>query len=277
MSFTVFGAMRALDEGRHRAELYRGWSVGLSAGFPHATSLEQLGANGSEHAEELRRYLLVGFQQGKSVAALAKARPKLFDPFEAAMLAAGEESGRLEVVLRLLVSHYAREYKRMLKVRSLMGYPLFLGIAASFLLTLPFLRRGGVRAYVYAIVASLLALLFIGGVGIAIVAGIAANSPSNSFARFARALALGAEVGLPRARFARLAADVSGNSELRRHLAKHTERQLGLMPLGAMWAGCRAIPPELLSQMKVADATGDYADTLTRYADGLEAKLPLRG
>ena len=272
MSLTVFGAMRALDEGRHRAELYRGWGMGLGAGFVHAKSLEQLGVLGSERSEELRRYLMIGFAQSKSVMALAKARPKMFEPFEAAMLEAGEESGRLEVVLQLLARHYAREYKRMLKVREAMNYPLFFGLACCFLLTIPFLQRGGARAYVLAIAGSLIALLVIGGVGIGIVASIAANSPGNSLSRFARALALGAEAGMPRARLARLAADASGNAELRRHLAKRTDRQLGLMPLGAMWEGCRAVPPDLLSQMKVADATGDYANTLTRYSEALEEK-----
>jgi type II secretory pathway component PulF len=231
-----------------------------------------MGTISSQRAEDLRRYLLLGFQRGKSVRALTKARPKLFEAFEAATLAAGEETGRLEVALRLLASHYTREYRRMLKVRSFLSYPLFFGIAACFVLTLPFLKRSGMRTYLYAISFSLLALLFAGGIFISLVASVFANSPRNTLARFARTLALGAEVGLPRARFARLAADASGNRDLRKHIEKRSERHLNVMPLGAMWEGCRAVPADLLSQMKVADATGDYANTLTRYADQLDAR-----
>lgn len=262
--------MRELDESRYRAELYRAWEVGLGAGFTKPFAMEQIGRLDAPGTEAARRYLLLGLKQDKAIGSLVKARPKLFSPFEAAILTAGDEAGTFSISLGLLADHFGREYKRVLKVRSLMGYPIFLGVVAAFSLTLPFLHRGGIRAYLTAIAGAIAALLLIGGIPIAIIAGVVSGRAVYALPRFVRALAIGAETGLPLGRVVRLAVDVSGNSELRRHIAKRSERQLSLMPLATLFDGCRVVPPALLGQMKVADATGDYADTLKRSADALE-------
>src|SRR5665213_2820788 len=132
MSFTVLGALRALDENRHRAELYRAWNAGVDAGLQSNVVLEQMGPIASPAVEDARRYLVIGTAQGKSVTALVKARPKLFAPFEGAVLAAGDKSGTLGQSLRLLTEYYSGEFKRALKVRNALGYPVFLGLVASF-------------------------------------------------------------------------------------------------------------------------------------------------
>lgn len=267
---SVLGALRRLDEGRYRAELYRAWHAGLGAGFTHAVSLEQTGRIRSATTEELRRYLIVGAHQGRAVGALVKARPKLFEPFEAAILSAGDEAGTLEKSLRLLADHFAREYKRTLQVRMLMGYPVFFGVVASFLLTQPFLARGGWKAYVLAIAGALVAFMLMGGILIAIFAGMVSGGVTYTLPRFARALVLGVEAGLPLGRTARFAVEISGSGELRAHIAKKSERELSTTPLATLFEGCRLIPPGLLGQMRVADATGDYLHTLRRFAESLE-------
>ena len=268
---SVLGALRRLDESRFRAELYRAWGTGLAAGFTHAVSLEQIGRIHSPATEELRRYLLVGMQQGRGIGALVKARPKLLEPFEAAILSAGDEAGTLEIALRLLGDYHAREYKRMLKVRMLMGYPVFLGVLASFVLTQPFLHRGGWKAYVFAIAGALAAFLLLGGILLSIFAGMASSGSAYTLPRFVRALVMGVEAGLPLGRTVRLAVDVSGNSELRAHIAKRSDRELSTTPLATLFQGCRGVPPALIDQMRVADVTGDYGNTLRRYVDLLEA------
>ena len=273
MSFTLFGALNELDEGRHRAELYRAWRVGLSAGFTHDFSLEQIGRITAAKTESIRRYLLTGTRQGRALTPLVNARPMLFEPFEAAMLAVGDESGTLANSLRLLSDQFRREYARMLKVRSYMGYPVFLGLVAAFGLTLPFLHRGGSRAYLTAIGGAITALLLIGGVPISILASVLSARSAYSIPRFARALAVGAEAGLPLGRLVRLSVAISDNADLRRHIANRSDRQLSIIPLANLFEGCRAVPTELLGQMKVADATGDYAATLKRYADSLESNV----
>jgi type II secretory pathway component PulF len=272
VSLTVLGALARMDEGRHRAELYRAWLVGHGAGFAPAVALEKMGPVGSPAIEEMRRYLVVGAQQGKPLATLVKARPALFAPFEAAVLAAGAEAGTLDTSLRLLADHYSRDYRRVLKIKSQLSYVIFAGIVASFAVVLPVLHRNGWRAYSVSVAATLLAFLLLGGLPLSIVAGILSGATTFTRSRFARALAIGAEAGLPPGRVARLAAEASGSSELRAHVAKRTERELGTMKLAALFDGCRGVPAALLGQMAVADATGDYADTLRRYADEVDPK-----
>jgi type II secretory pathway component PulF len=270
MSMTVIGALRRLDECRYRAELYRAWSAGLGAGLAHGVALEQIGRIGYGATEETRRYLIVGAQQQRAVGTLVKARPKLFEPFEAAILSAGDEAGTLDRSLRVLAEHYAREYKRMLGIRLSMGYTVFAGVVASFVLTQPFLPRGGWRAYLLAIAGALLAFLLMGGLLISIIAGIISGGSTYTLPRFVRALVTGTEAGLPLGRTVRLAVDLSGSAELRAHLARRSEREINTTPLARLFEGCRAIPAGLLGQMSVADATGDYLHTLRRYAEDLE-------
>lgn len=270
MSMTVFGALRRLDQSRFRAELYRAWNVGLGAGLAQTVALEQIGRIGSTETEELRRYLLVGTQQERGVGALVKARPNLFDPFEAAILSAGDAAGTLDKSLRILADYFAREYKRMLRIRLQMGYLLFLGLIASFVITMPFLHRGGWVAYMIAIAIALAGFMLMGGILISIIAGIMSGGVAFTLPRFVRALAVGSEAGLPIGRTARLAVDVSGSAVLRMHLAKRSVRELDTTPLATLFEGCREIPPSLIGQMRVADATGDYLLTLKRYADELD-------
>lgn len=204
------------------------------------------------------------------MSALVKARPKLFEPFESAILIAGDESGTLDQSLRLLADHHAREYKRMLKVRMLMGYPVFFLVVASFVFTHPFLRRGGWRVYVVAIAVALVALMLMGGLFLSLFASIASAGAAYTLPRFVRALVTGIEAGLPLGRTVRLAVDASGDPAIKAHIGRKTERELSTTPLVKLFEGCRAIPPGLISQMSVADATGDYANTLRRYAESLE-------
>lgn len=269
MSLTLPGAMRQMNEGRYRAELFRAWHTGLGAGLAHHVSLDQIGRIGSAPTEELRRHLIIGAQQGRSVASLVRARPKLFSQFEAAILVTGDESGTLSNALRLLADYYARDFRQMLHIRSQMAYPIFIGVVASFVLTLPFLHRGGWRPYMAAIGGFFAAFMLMGGLPISILAGIMNGGARVTRARFVRALVTSLEAGLPRGRSLRLAVDSSGSATMLQHVAKRSERDLSTMPLAELFTGCVNVSPDLLSQMAVADATGDYLNTLKRYAEGM--------
>lgn len=272
MSLTVFGALRRFDEGRFRAELYRAWSTGLGAGLAHSVALDQIGRIDSAPTEELRRYLVIGTQQGRPVATLAKARPNLFDPLEIAILSSGEESATLDKSLRLLADLHAREFKRMLALRKQMSYPLFLELIGVFVITQPFIWRGGWKAYLVAIAIALVAFLLVGGLFVSILAGVASGGAAYTLPRFVWALVAGIEAGLPPGRAARLAVDVSQSAELRLRVANRSERDFATTPLATLFEGSRVIPPALMSQLRVADATGDYLATLKRYAQ--QAEVP---
>ena len=265
------GALGELDAPRYRAELYRAWVTANSAGLSHTAALEALGVSGSPVTEEARRYLLVGMQQGKSVASLVKARPNLFDPFEGAVLSAGEENDTLPQSLRMLADVFSREFKRMNSIRLLMGYPIFIAVALSFVVALPALHRGW-RPYMVIVSLLLAGVLMLGGIAIALIAGAIASGTSMTRVRFARGLAVALAAGIPVGRSVRLSVDASKSSVLKAHIAKHAERELATMPLAVLFNGCREVPPAMLAQMSVADATGDYVHTMRRYADGLEEK-----
>jgi hypothetical protein len=124
-----------------------------------------------------------------------------------------------------------------------------------------------------AIALALAGFMMMGGILISILARVLSSGVAFTLPRFVRALAAGAEAGLPTGRTARLAVDVSGSAVLRKHLAKRPEREIDTTPLATLFEGCRAIPPGLIGQMRVADATGDYLSTLRRYADELDEKM----
>jgi type II secretory pathway component PulF len=272
MSITVPGALSRLDEPGYRAELYRAWSAARIAGLPDATALEQIGTSRSANVEELRRYLIVGLTQRRSVDSMVKARPNLFSPLEAAVLTSGDQAGMLDRSVRLLATFFAAEYKRMLSVRIKMGYPLFAGVIAAFVATLPVLHRDGWRSYMWAIGIALVALWFLGGLVLSILAGIAAAGIVPTRARFLQALHSAIEAGVPVGNAIRIAVAGSRDSELVRHLSKYSERDINTTPMATLFADCASVPPALLSPMAVADATGDYLSTLRKYADELPRK-----
>jgi type II secretory pathway component PulF len=272
MSFSVLGALRGLDESRHRAELYRAWNAGLAAGLATSVVLDQMGPISFPSVEETRRYLVVGTGQGKSVTALVKARPKLFAPFEGAVLCAGDEAGTLNQSLRLLTDYFIGDFRRCLAVRNALGYPVFLGLVAAFGLPFVLLPRSPVKTYAMTIVILLVVFLLLGGVFISILASIFLNTNSLTRARFARVLAVTLESGLPLGRSVRLAVDASGNRGLVAHIKKRTERELSTTPLAKLFEGCEEVPAGLMGQMMVADATSDYKGTLTVYARELDTQ-----
>ena len=272
MSITIPGALRRLDEPGHRAELYRAWSAARVSGLADLVALEQIGPSRSQEVEELRRHLVVGLTQQRSIDGLVKARPKLFSALETAVLQAGEQAGTLDTAVRLLATFYTAEYKRMLRVRLRMGYPLFVGVIAAFVATLPVLSRDGWHGYMWAIGISLVALWFMGGLVLSILAGMAAAGIVPTRARFLQALLTALDAGIPAGRAVRIAVESSGDNELVRHLAKFSERDVNTTPMATLFAGCASIPAPLLSQMAIADATGDYRNTIKPYVDALPEK-----
>lgn len=270
MSFTVFGALRNFDDTRHRAELYRAWGTGTAAGLEPGVVLEQMGRIDFPSVEEARRYLVVGTAQGKRVAALVKARPKLFAPFEGAVLTAGDDAGTLGRSLSLLTDYFSGEFKRSLAVRNALGYAVFIGLVASFGLPFVALPKSPVKTYVTAIAILLAAFLLLGGIFISILGSISLNTSTLTRARFARVLAMTLEAGVAAGPAVRLAVDASGNRGLVEQIKKRSERELSTTPMAKLFDGCEHVPAGLIGQMAVADATKDYKGTISAYAAGLE-------
>ncbi|MBX3132051.1 MAG: type II secretion system F family protein [Gemmatimonadaceae bacterium] len=266
MKTSIAAVMRAFDDGRDRSEFYRGWRMGLSAGLTHPAILSKTVARGGATGA-IRDHLLAGTSKGKDIASLVRAAPKLFEPFEAALLRMGEESGQLAEMLTHLADFHQRQYRMILQVKKWMTYPMFLTLFAVWVAPLPLIFYGQVKAY-FTIVALGLVGWFAGG-GV-VLAGLAQRYQRRSQfvrARFARTLALCIEAGLPLPRAAMLAAESSGDPQLYAHVRRFGERALASQPLSVTLRGSPILTPELDAALQVAESTGDFGSSLGRLAD----------
>lgn len=262
----MLALLRSFDDGRDRAEFYRGWRMGLTAGLSHPMILSKSLARGGL-AGRIREYLLEGTTRGEGIATLVKRAPQLFEPFEAALLAMGEESGQLDAMLTQLADFHTRQYKVILAVKKWMSYPMFVSLFAVVALPLPLVFQGKVGAY-WVAAGSGLALCFIAGG--AVFAGLAQRyqrRPQFVRARFARTFALCIGAGLPLPRALLLAADASGDPALARQLRRLGERRLASQPASESLRGSAVMTPELTGALLVAERTGDFAGPVGRLAD----------
>lgn len=266
MSGSIAAVLRAFEDGRHRAELYRAWRIGISAGLTHPAILGHITALGGT-SREVHAHLLAGTREGRDVSTLVRARPGLFEPFEAALLTLGDESGTLDVVLGALAAFFERQHRMMLAVKKQLAYPLFVSLVAVVIAPLPLVFRGQVPAYFAAAGLGLVGWFVFGGSVIAGRAQRYQRKPMFVRARFARALMMTLEAGLPLARAVRLAADASGDPALAAHVARQGERALGAQSLEQTLTGAPAITPDLLAMLRVAEQTGDFRTTLGRLAE----------
>lgn len=254
------------DDSRHRAEFYRMWAAGHSAGLTHPASLENMGARESAAVEDMRRWLLAGTRRGGDLAALVKTGGARFEDFERGLLTLGAESGRLDRALQLLAVFYTKKHQQMLWIRKKMVYPAFTLIAACFVAPLPLLVAGNTTAYVL-IAVSGVALIILNSTAItAAAAARYGRRPPLARARMARALATAVEAGLPLPRAARLAADASAHSAIRDFVARLDEHRLATSPVSESLAGCPHLTPEFVAVLATAERTGDYTP-LSRLAE----------
>ena len=248
------------------------WRVATSAGFTVPRALEAMGPRHDADVEAVRLHLLSGTTRGASVADLARAGGPWLPPFDAGLLALGDESGGLETSLRHLADFYARKQRWMLTVKKRMAYPMYSALAAAFIAPFSLLYFGHPLAYLLVAGGACSALLLFGG---AIVLGAAdhfGREPALVRARLARALASAIEAGLPLGRALPLAADAAGDARVAAYVAAIDARTMSAQPLAVTLAGCPAMSPDFLAVLDNAERTGDYASTLTglagQYEDG---------
>ena len=235
MNASVRALMHSFDDGRDRAAFYRQWRVQLNAGM-------------RQPAESVRAAMH-------------------FEPFERALLAMGDESGKTEVVLEHLADFHMRQYKLILKVKQWLAYPMFVSLVAVVLLPLPLVFQGRVSAYWTAALSGLAVWFFFGGLVLARLAQRFQQRPAYVRARFSRTLSMCIASGLTLPRSALLAADASGFPPLAHHVRAVGERRLGEQALSDSLAGAPTLTPDFHGALLVAERTGDYGTTIGRLAD----------
>ena len=263
---SFLSALAQLDDGRDRAEFYRLWLSGASAGFTIPRTMELMGSRTSPRVEQLRRWLLDGSTRGDDVSTLVKRGGARFESFERSLLLLGDESGTLEQSLRLLAEFYHSKYRMMLVVRKRMAYPLFTGIIATFVAPFSLLYFGHVGAYVGVVAAGLAAWILAGGSIVLWAANRYGRTPPLVRARLARALTTATEAGLPLPRALRLAADASADPDVTRYFSSLDERALSGSSLVSTLASCPHMTPDFLAVLDVAERTGDFSGSIGRLA-----------
>ena len=259
-------AFRELDDGRHRAELYRMWATAHDAGFPYAKALETIGERASPRTEAARRWLIQGSRRGQALADLVQGGGRRFEDFERSLLAWGEESGHLDDALRLLGDFYQKKHELMLHVKKKLAYPLVTGLLACFIAPFPLLFFGNAVAYLVGALSGVAVLLLASEGIIRALAARYGRQPPLARARMARALATAIEAGLPVQRAVRLAADASANPEIRGFVERIDEHTLSTTAVGETLARCPHVTPELAAALATAETTGDFS-SLTRLAE----------
>lgn len=262
---TFLSAWRALDDSRGRAELYRMWHAGASAGFTVPRSLEIMGERPDPGVEATRRWFLDGTRRGATLGDLARAGPATTSPVERGLLALGDEGGRLEQVIGLLAGYHERRHRAMLTVRKRMAYPVFTGIVATFIAPFPLLYFGHAAAYLATVGIGLGLWMLAGGGMVQTAARRFERDPALVRARFARALAIGVEAGLSLGPALRLAAS-SADERLVEFCARAAVVHPGA-PLSEALLGAPCLTPDFLAALATAERTGDYASTMTRLAE----------
>ena len=265
---TIGQARQAIADAKARAELYRMWHAGQRMGATHGHILETMGPRTeSAKVESMRTIVRDAMRRRETLDAVTRTHPGSFDALEKALLVAGEESGKLEESLGALAAHYAAEHRVLLKVWSQLTYPLITSFLVIFIAPLPILVNGNTRAYLVSVTAGVIVWYAFGGAVITALAQHYANRREFVLTRLARMLATGVEAGLPLDRVAVLAADAAGDRQIIAHVRRLPPRTIATQPLTKTFAGCTAVPPEMLAAMNVAEASGDFSGSLRRLAD----------
>jgi len=268
MPLTVGQAWNQLDTARYKAEFYRMWMAGHRVGLEHPRALEAIDDyRPSPTVAETRRWLLAGTKRRQSLAAITRAKPELFVPFEAALLVLGEETGDLEGCLRLLAEYFTAEHRLILWLKKKMTYPMVNAVAATFIAPFPLLFFGHTGAYLATVFGGLAALGTAGGGLLLAAARWFQQRPRYVRGRLLRALTIGIEAGLPLGRAVELAVEATANPAVTAHVGRLTRERISGQPLAKTFAGCPMVPREMLAAMEVADVSGDYTGTLRKLAE----------
>ena len=109
-----------------RADFYFQLQSLVRAGVPIIQSLEMLAANNSVRKYRPHiRAVIERLQQGATLGEALEAETKWLPEFDLSLIAAGEQSGRLEEVLKNLGNYYKDQATLARNVLSSLAYPAF--------------------------------------------------------------------------------------------------------------------------------------------------------
>ncbi|RME91683.1 MAG: hypothetical protein D6766_11475 [Verrucomicrobia bacterium] len=267
------------------AQFYHGLANMLEAGIPLLQVVEKFRQGGGwrlgRALRRLHERLLLGDTLTEALAATGRAFPS----FDKALLAAGEQSGRLDHVARLLADYHRERYELMRSALQRMGYPALVVFVAVMVFPpgaiVALIRGGDVTAFVMSKLLTLakLAAVFLvltwflqPGRGLwlrSLIEGVARWVPVWGKARYSRALArlalaldalLNAGVSVVQAW--EMAGEASGSPRLLRACRKaRRAMEEGATPSEAI-AATKAFPWDFVSMYASGEQSGRIDQSL---------------
>jgi type IV pilus assembly protein PilC len=279
------------------AVFYRQFSAMIGAGVPIYRTLEVL--RGQVPAGVLRKALhrISGrVEAGESISGALSEFPYLFPPLQRAMIAAGEETGNLDVMLVRIAEYLERDFnlRNMIKRETLQPK---LTLVLSFLLPPLFIAvMHGVQAYLTAVVLPMVEIA-IAALGFYIAGRFALQSATVAYAydtikafipyfgktvrmlaiaKFSRAFAAMYAAGVPIPHGLMTSAEVGGNRYLAAAIGRARTAIQGGASLTDALRGTGVFPDTFLAMVGTGEVTGGLDLTLTKLADFFEDEAAVR-
>ncbi len=282
----------------------------IKAGVPILRALEVLSQQTkNSYSRFIIDSIQAKVRGGKSLSESFADYPKIFSPLYVTLVKAGEESGRLKESL-LSITEYQKQQEEILsKVRSALAYPLFMLVfgIASIIFTLTYVMPKITALYenfnqtlpaptlmVMNMSDFLLQYGFFCGVAVIVLTALlkqwARTSAGRLFlnqlslatpfwgdfllkleiARFARALRLLIQSGVPVVRAFQLSIPVTGNSILQDHLKTCQEELVAGRSFGEILGESPMIPEMVSHLISVGEESGLLGETLLDIAENYE-------
>lgn len=280
---------------RDMALMYRQFAAMLGAGVPIyqcLTSLTQQTSNGALRG--CLQKITARVQEGEMLTAAMADYPWIFTQFHQAMIAAGEQTGRLDIMMSRLSSALEQEYALRNTIKRETWYPC-MTLIASFLVPpiVDVVVYNNWRLYyheaVMPLVSSALFLLAVFVLSrlatnfkvaydwlIASLPGIGGAVRMIALARFARALAslYAAGVNIPDA--LRYAAAATGNEFMARRMLTAIPALQGGHGIAEALMATRIFPPMVVSMLGTGEQTGGLDMTMDKVAEYYEQESATR-
>jgi type II secretory pathway component PulF len=254
--------------GRDLAAFYRAFGAAWSAGLPATEALRVLAPARGGGVVGLRvKALRASLRAGETLAEGARQGP--FLELERALLALGEETGRLGETVAALAAFFEADHRVALRIIRQVFPRLVTAFAGCFIVPAPLAFKVGLGAYAAASLSALGVTTFFSGALLWLLFERARSRPQYAVARLLWALALAIEAGLPLYRVVPLAAAALGPCTTARRLLAVPPGQWDGQPLSTLADACQ-LPRSARAMLETMERTGDTTTTLRWAARAYE-------
>jgi type IV pilus assembly protein PilC len=307
---TLFGVKR-----REIITFSRQMATLIESGIAVMPALELLRRQARGALDRILGEVVGAIKQGSALSDALREYPQVFPPIFGRMIAVGERTGSLDVVLRQLATHLEKEQAIIKRIRGAMAYPAFvillaIGVVAIVITTalpplmglfeefdaeLPLPTKillavsHFANAYWLHTSAVLVIAVVIGIVYVRQPSGrrqldyallrmplIGSITVLSNAARFSGTTAILLRAGIPVSEVMNLAIDTTGNRIVRERLREVEEQLLRGEGLSKPLADSKVFPPMLVQMVEVGEETGTLDSNLETMAGFYTAQVDER-